>query len=154
MVKPGDDSDKVAINGAKGRVFLACNKIKACRTYIIFCTKIVGTKNVPTRTFVGTKNGTLIFFARQNPQERVATEAVNEVATLSATAPVLDPTNLSEQAKAVADHHLIETAAVRALATAKPIHPYNASECHRRLRSRNNLSIRYTNKSHSLFKAF
>lgn len=55
-------------------------------------------------------------------QQRVATEAANEVATLSAIAPVLDPTTPSEQAKAVADHHLIETAAARALATAKPNH--------------------------------
>lgn len=55
-------------------------------------------------------------------QQRVAKEAASEVAALSTTAPIMDPTMPHEQAKAVADHHLMETAAARALASAQPQH--------------------------------
>ena len=55
-------------------------------------------------------------------QQRVAKEAASEVAILSAHVPVVDPTVPPEQAKAVADHHLMETAAARALASAQPQH--------------------------------
>jgi DNA methyltransferase 1-associated protein 1 len=55
-------------------------------------------------------------------QQRVTNEATTEVATLSTTAPVFDPVTSSVEAKAVADHHLMETAAARALATARPEH--------------------------------
>jgi DNA methyltransferase 1-associated protein 1 len=55
-------------------------------------------------------------------QQRVVKEATTEVATLSTVAPVFDSATSSDEAKAVADHHLMETAAARALATAKPQH--------------------------------
>lgn len=55
-------------------------------------------------------------------QQRVAKEAAAEVASLSRNAPVLEPSTPSEEAKAIADHHLMETAAARSLATAQPQH--------------------------------
>jgi len=55
-------------------------------------------------------------------QQRVAKEAASEVAALSTTAPVMDPSMPHEEAKAAADHHLMETAAARALASAQPQH--------------------------------
>ena len=55
-------------------------------------------------------------------QQRVAREAASEVAALSSSAPVIDPSLPAEEQKAIHDHYLMETAAARALATAQPQH--------------------------------
>lgn len=55
-------------------------------------------------------------------QQRVAREAASEVAALSSSAPVIDPSLPAEEQKAIQDHFLMETAAARALASAQPQH--------------------------------
>ncbi len=55
-------------------------------------------------------------------QQRVAREAASEVAALSSSGPVVDPSLPAEEQKAIHDHFLMETAAARALASAPPQH--------------------------------